>query len=83
MLTAKDDYLLIGQAIPGGGAAEVGLTTGDAVLAIDGVKVTDLGFEGSIGRIRGPEGSTVVLTVRKAGSAEAQAIAVPRRRIQG
>jgi len=83
VLTAKDDVLLIGQTIAGGGAAEVGLTTGDAVLAIDGIKVTDLGFEGSVIRIRGPEGSTVVLTVRKAGATEAQDIPVPRRRIQG
>lgn len=82
-LTAKDDVLLIGQALPGGGAAEVGLGPGDAVIAIDGVPVTELGFEGSIQRIRGPEGSTVVLTIRKAGVETAQEVAVPRRRIQG
>ena len=82
VLTAKGDVLLIGQVIPGGGAAEAGLAEGDGVLAIDGTLVTELGFEGAIGRIRGPEGSTVTLTIRKAGAAEAIDIVVPRRRIK-
>jgi hypothetical protein len=83
VLTAKDDALVIGQVLPGGGAAEVGLAPGDAILAIDGVNVTILGFENAIGKIRGPEDSVVVLTVRKAGAAEAADVAVPRRRIKG
>lgn len=83
VLAAKDDVLVLGQVLPGGGAAEVGLAPGDAVLAIDGVKVTELGFEGAIGRIRGPEGSIVVLTVRKAGASDAADVPVPRRRVKG
>lgn len=82
VLTAKGDALLIGQVLPGGGAAEAGLAEGDAVLAIDGTLVTELGFDGAIGRIRGPEGSTVTLTIRKAGATEAIDIVVPRRRIK-
>ncbi len=82
VLTPKGDALLIGQTIAGGGAAEVGLGEGDAVLAIDGVNVTDVGFEGAIGMIRGPEGSTVTLTIRKAGAADRIDLVVPRRRIK-
>lgn len=82
-LSPKDDVLEIGQVFPGGGAAEAGLGPGDAVLAIDGIKVTDLGFEGSIQRIRGPEDSSVVLSVRKAGATEVIDIVVNRRRIKG
>ncbi|MBK8256579.1 MAG: carboxypeptidase regulatory-like domain-containing protein [Polyangiaceae bacterium] len=83
VLTAKDNLLLIGQILPGGGAAEVGLAPGDGVLAIDGVPVTDLGFEGAIDRIRGPEGSTVLLTIRKSGVEGATDLLVPRRRVKG
>lgn len=83
VLTPKGDALLVGQVISGGGAAEVGLAPGDEILAIDGAAVVDLGFEGSIGKIRGPEDSTVVLTVRKAGATGAIDIPVPRRRIKG
>jgi hypothetical protein len=82
VLTVKDDVLLIGQVLPGGGAAEAGLAPGDTVLAIDGMRVTDLGFEGSIAKIRGPEGSVVVLTVRKGGTADPADLPVPRRRIK-
>lgn len=82
VLTPKDDGLLIGHVLPGGGAAEAGLAMGDAVLAVDGLKVTDLGFENAVEKIRGPEGSVVVLTVRKAGASEAIDVPVPRRPIK-
>jgi C-terminal processing protease CtpA/Prc len=50
------------------------------VLAIDGEPVTNLGFDESIQLIRGPEGSTVVLTVRKANGTVVE-VATPRHLI--
>jgi len=82
VLTPKDEALLIGRVLPGGGAAEAGLGPGDAILAVDGILVVKLGFNGSIQKIRGPEGSTVLLTVRKAGGEEIQ-LEVYRRKIRG
>lgn len=82
VLTAQDDVLVIGRMIEGGGALEAGLQPNDAILEVDGVSVTELGFQGSIERIRGPEGSTVRLTVRRAGQEEAEVVVVTRRRIQ-
>ena len=67
--------------IAGGGAAEVGLGPGDAVVAVDGTPVLELGFAGTIERIRGPEGTWVRLVVRREGSEDA-ALAVPRRRVR-
>jgi len=81
-LTPKGDYLLIGRILPGGGAIEAGLAPGDAILAVDGVPVAELGFDGAIQRIRGPEGTTVVLNVRKAGGEEIR-LEVFRRKIRG
>ena len=46
---------------------DVGLASGDQILAIDGMPVARLGYEGAIGVIRGPEGTTVVLRVRRNG----------------
>ncbi|MBK7582084.1 MAG: carboxypeptidase regulatory-like domain-containing protein [Myxococcales bacterium] len=83
VLAAKDDALMIGQVMPGSGAAEAGLVPGDALLAIDGQSVVALGFEGAIHRIRGPEGSQVLLLVRRADGGAPVSISVTRRRVKG
>jgi len=64
-LGARGDDLFIWGIVDGGGAQAAGLARRDQVLAVDGVPVSDLGFQGAIERIRGPEGSEVVLTVRR------------------
>jgi hypothetical protein len=79
VLAASGDVLVIGDVLPGGGAHEVGLTTGDAILAIEGTPVTELGFTGSINRIRGPEGTSIRLRIRKAGTDVPIDLDVPRR----
>jgi hypothetical protein len=69
VLAARDDALVIGELTPAGGGAAAGLVPGDAVLKVEGQPVVDLGFQEAIQLIRGPEGTTVVLTVRRAGGA--------------
>jgi hypothetical protein len=82
VLSAKGDVLIIGDVIDGGGAKEAGLGVGDSVLSIDGVSVADLGFGGSIQRIRGPEGSYVRLWVLRQAQDAPEEVQVPRRRIR-
>jgi C-terminal processing protease CtpA/Prc len=82
VLSPKDDAMVLGQVLAGGGAAEAGLAAGDAIVRIDGAPVVDLGFDQAIQRIRGPEGSTVALGVRKAGGGEPVDILVTRRRVR-
>lgn len=82
VLAAKDDAMLIGKLVPGGGAAEAGLAVGDAILAVDGESVVSLGFEGTIQRIRGPEGTTVSLVIRRGDGGAPGPISVIRRRIK-
>jgi S1-C subfamily serine protease len=67
-LAPKGDVLVVGTVFPKGGAEEAGLLPGDEVLEVDGKPVKALGYEGSIHAIRGPEGTTVVLTLRRAGA---------------
>ncbi|MEM9188276.1 MAG: carboxypeptidase regulatory-like domain-containing protein [Myxococcota bacterium] len=81
VLAAEGDVLRIGQVVEGGGGMEAGLVSGDAILAIGGVRVGELGFGGSIQRIRGPEGSWVRLRIRRADDSETD-VDVPRRRIR-
>ncbi|MDY7226712.1 carboxypeptidase regulatory-like domain-containing protein [Hyalangium rubrum] len=87
VLAARDDALVLGQVVEGGGAAEAGLAVGDSILRIDGVSVVELGFAGSINRIRGPENSRVVLSIRRgqagdAGTGPGVDVPVTRRRLQ-
>lgn len=80
VLAPKDDHLIIGKVIAGGGAAEAGLGPGDMVLAIDGVAIAELGFAGAIQKIRGPEGTVVTLLVQRKAAAAAP-VRVTRRRV--
>ena len=59
--------LVIAEPFAGRPAAESGLARGDIVLAVDGQSLQGLSLYESIGLIRGPAGSTVVLTVFRDG----------------
>jgi uncharacterized GH25 family protein len=78
VMSAQGDVLMIQKVMPGGGAAEVGLVDGDAILSIDGTPATDLGFMGAVQKIRGPEGTTVDLVVRRKAGGTGP-VTVPRR----
>jgi membrane-associated protease RseP (regulator of RpoE activity) len=68
VLQARADVLEVLQVVPQAGAAQAGLVRGDQIVAIDGAPVNALGYERAIAAIRGPEGSTVLLRIRRAGS---------------
>jgi hypothetical protein len=80
-LSPREDGLVVTQVAPGGGAEEAGLTPGDVILEVGGRKVTELGFGGSVDVIRGPEGTSVDLQVRRGGATFE--VLVPRRLVRG
>lgn len=63
----EDGYLDIIEVIPGGPADSAGLVAGDLLIAADGVDCAGLGLNGTRDRVRGEEGTSVSLTVRRAG----------------
>jgi hypothetical protein len=83
VLSQRGDALRIVEVNPAGGAAEAGLAAGDDVVAIEGRPVRDLGFADAIQRIRGPEGSTIQLAVRRGRDGPVREIWVPRRLVRG
>lgn len=82
-LAARRDSLVVAYLIPTGGGAQAGLHVGDEILTIEGQAVTDLGFQGAIQHIRGPEGSCIPIGVRRGAEEQVTEIIVCRRRIQG
>lgn len=81
-VTAEGDDLVITMVSPNGGAAQAGLLPGDHVTRVDGVTLADLKtMQGAVERMRGPEGSTVTLTIRRPPSDATFDVAVVRRRV--
>ncbi|MFL5343935.1 MAG: carboxypeptidase regulatory-like domain-containing protein [Hyalangium sp.] len=81
VLKARGDALIVGEVVPGGGAQAAGLVPGDELVRIEGTPVTELGFVGAVQRIRGPEGTQVLIGVRKSGQSSVRDISVPRKKI--
>jgi hypothetical protein len=80
-IAARGEALAVTALSPGGGAEEAGLAPGDLILAVDGRPVAELGMGGAVDAIRGPEGTFVVLTIRR-GDATSE-VRVPRRLVRG
>ncbi len=74
--------LLIAEPFAGRPAAEAGVLRGDVVLAVDGVSLQGLSLYEAIGLIRGPAGTTVVLTIFRDGVDEPFDVSVVRARIE-
>ncbi len=74
--------LVIAEPFVGRPAAEAGLLRGDIVVAVDGESLQGLSLYEAIGLIRGPAGSTVVLTVFRDGVDEPFDVPIERARIE-
>ncbi len=83
VLMARNDVLVISELMPGAGAAQAGLVVGDEILSIDGRSVLELGFNGAVQHIRGPEGTCVPLMIRRAADRSVVTLTVCRQRVRG
>ena len=73
--------LTIVATMPGSPAEAAGLKGGDVIEAADGHSLVNTTPEDALDFVRGPEGSTVRLTIRRAGTAGVFDVEVERRRI--
>lgn len=77
---SRDGGVLFVDALhPGGGALEAGLRVGDELLAVEEVPALSVPYEALLTRIKGPRGTTVKLTLRRAGNV--YVVRVQRRRL--
>jgi len=77
----RDEAVVVTAVAARGGADEAGLVRGDLILRVNGTAVIELGFRGAIDAIRGPEGTFVVLAIRRDGTTFD--VRVPRRLVRG
>ncbi|MDX2089966.1 MAG: sigma-70 family RNA polymerase sigma factor [Kofleriaceae bacterium] len=66
-LAGDGDALRVDLVMPSSGAEAAGMVAGDRIVALDGVPITTLGFDGAIARIRGVEGTKIAVTVLRGG----------------
>lgn len=64
----KENILTVIAPLKGTPGERAGLKPGDLILKIDGTYTTGMSVEDAITRIRGPKGTTVMLTLRQNGS---------------
>jgi carboxyl-terminal processing protease len=77
----EDDILEIVRPFEDQPADKAGLLPGDMVLAVDSESIVGYGIYEAITLIRGPEGTTVVLTIQRGTGTEAFDVAIVRARI--
>jgi carboxyl-terminal processing protease len=63
---ADGDAIKVEQVFPNSGAVDCGIAEGDHIVTVDGAAAAELGVDGAVARIRGPEGTTIALGLQKA-----------------
>ncbi|MFN2252108.1 MAG: S41 family peptidase [Anaerolineae bacterium] len=77
----EEGQLVIQTPMSGQPAEKAGILAGDIVIKVDDVDITGMGVSESVLLIRGPKGTTVVLTILREGVDEPLVIPVVRDRI--
>lgn len=74
--------VVIVSPISGGPAEKVGIKGGDKIIKVDGESIIGMSLNEAINLIRGPEGSSVLLTIERLGEFDTLEIEVIRAKIE-
>lgn len=77
-----DEGLLVVAVRENGPAAAAGVMTGDVIVRTDSLLLAKIDQDRASSLLRGPDGSTVVVGLVRAGEADTLSAAITRRRIQ-
>jgi carboxyl-terminal processing protease len=78
----REDVLTVVSPLEGTPAKEVGLQSGDKIIAINGTSTQDMGVDRAVKLIRGEVGTDVTLTIQRDGAQQPLEKVVKRERIQ-
>jgi carboxyl-terminal processing protease len=73
--------VIVITAIEGSPSDRLGVRAGDRIVKIDGESTAALSEQDVLGRLRGPDGTAVRLSIQRPGEADLLEIGVPRQRI--
>ncbi len=80
-LKSKDNALLIVNVIPNGPAERAGIRAGDQIVEVEGRTTSDVTTDAAADMLKGPEGSSVALTVVSADEVR-RSVRVRRERVE-
>jgi carboxyl-terminal processing protease len=80
-VNTEGEYLTITDPIKGSPAEAAGLKSGDQIIAIDGVDMTGTLAENARQKVLGPEGTKVVLTIKREGVEQPFDVPITRAQI--
>lgn len=78
----RDGRIFVLDALEGSPALQAGILAGDEIVAVDDLRVAEVGADAALARIRGEAGTVVVLAVKRDGQASPLEIPVRRDRIR-
>lgn len=81
VIGVKDKVLTVVSPIEGTPGEKAGIKSGDQIIKINGEETKELALDEAVGRIRGPEGTQVTLTIRNA-KGEVRDVVLTRSNIQ-
>jgi len=78
----KGGQVVVVAPIDGSPASRADIRPGDIIVSVDGLLADPTDLEDTVGRMRGPEGTPVVLVIRRDGQDEPLVIELARGRIE-
>lgn len=81
-LIQKNGVITVQSPLPNTPAEKAGLKASDVIVKIDGASTEGMSVNDAVAKIRGPKGSSVVLTILRSGAASTQDISITRDNIQ-
>jgi carboxyl-terminal processing protease len=81
-ITFRDDRLTVVTPIEDGPAYRAGIQAGDQITAVDGEPTQDMTLIDAVKKLRGPEGTTTTISIRRQGFMETQDFLLTRKFIQ-
>jgi len=80
-ISIEDEQVVVIAPFDGSPAAKAGIRSGDVIVTIDGIAVNTSALGDTIGRMRGPEGTTVKIGIMRGGVAEPMLFTLKRSRV--